>query len=170
VGAAIDGTHAILVKDNSAAGAQYKGLALSAGGKGSLLYATDFHNGKIDVWDTDFNPVTLAAGAFTDPAIPNGFAPFGIQAINGNIYVTYAKQDADRHDDVAGKGLGYVDVYDPTARCSTASCRRGRSTRRGAWRSLPRGSASSAAACSSATSATVASMRSMSRPARISVR
>ncbi len=109
----VDGTHAILVKDNSSAGAQYKGLALSAGGNGSLLYATDFHNGKIDVWDASFNPVTLAAGAFTDPDIPNGFAPFGIQAIGGNIYVTYAKQDAERHDDVAGKGLGYVDVYDP---------------------------------------------------------
>ena len=57
--------------------------------------------------------MTLPAGAFTDPKIPSGFAPFGIQAINGNIYVTYAKQDADAHDDVQGKGLGYVDVYDP---------------------------------------------------------
>jgi uncharacterized protein (TIGR03118 family) len=94
-------------------GAQYKGLALSAGGNGQLLYATDFHNGKIDVWDSGFNPVSLPAGAFTDPKIPAGFAPFGIQAINGNLYVTYAKQDADRHDDVAGKGLGYVDVFDP---------------------------------------------------------
>jgi uncharacterized protein (TIGR03118 family) len=95
------------------AGAQYKGLALSAGGNGQLLYATDFHNGKIDVWNSSFAPVTLPAGAFSDPKIPAGFAPFGIQAINGNLYVTYAKQDADRHDDVAGKGLGYVDVFDP---------------------------------------------------------
>ena len=109
----VDPTHAILVKDNSATGALYKGLALSAGGNGLLLYATDFHNGKIDVWDGTFTPVTLAPGAFTDPAIPKGFGPFGIQAINGNLYVTYAKQDADRHDDVQGKGLGYVDVYDP---------------------------------------------------------
>ena len=112
----VDGTHAILVKDNSSSGAQYKGLALSAGGNGSLLYATDFHNGKIDVWDAGFNAVTLPAGAFVDPDIPKGFAPFGIQAINGNLYVTYAKQDADRHDDVAGKGLGYVDVYDPNGK------------------------------------------------------
>ena len=112
----VDGTHAILVKDNSSFGAQYKGLALSAGGSGSLLYATDFHNGKIDVWDANFSPVTLPAGAFADPNLPNGFAPFGIQAINGNLYVTFAKQDADRHDDVAGKGLGYVDVFDPNGR------------------------------------------------------
>jgi uncharacterized protein (TIGR03118 family) len=109
-------TNAILVKDNSSKGAQYKGLALSAAGNGQLLYATDFHNGRIEIWDPGFNPVTLAPGAFTDPEIPAEFAPFGIQAINGNIYVTYAKQDADRHDDVAGKGLGYVDVYDPNGK------------------------------------------------------
>lgn len=109
----VNATNAILVKDNSSTGAQYKGLALSAGGNGQLLYATDFHNGKIDVWDSGFNPVTLPSGAFVDPTIPAGFAPFGIQAINGNIFVTYAKQDADRHDDVAGKGLGYVNVFDP---------------------------------------------------------
>ena len=60
--------------------------------------------------------MTLPAGAFNDPAIPDGFAPFGIQAIGGNLYVTFAKQDADRHDDVAGKGLGYVDVFDPNGK------------------------------------------------------
>jgi uncharacterized protein (TIGR03118 family) len=112
----VDPTQAILVKDNSSMGAQYKGLALSAGGNGQLLYATDFHNGKIDVWNSSFNPVTLPAGAFVDSDIPAGFAPFGIQAINGNIFVTYAKQDADRHDDVAGKGLGYVNVFDPNGK------------------------------------------------------
>jgi uncharacterized protein (TIGR03118 family) len=112
----VNPTNAILIKDNSSAGAQYKGLALSAGGNGQLLYATDFHNGKIDVWDSGFNPVTLPPGAFADPSIPAGFAPFGIQAINGNIFVTYAKQDADRHDDVAGKGLGYLNVFDPNGK------------------------------------------------------
>jgi uncharacterized protein (TIGR03118 family) len=107
-----DPANAIVVA-NGSAGAVYKGLALSAGGNGSLLYATDFHNNKIDVFDNAFKPVVLGAGAFTDPKIPMGFAPFGIQAINGNLYVTYAKQNAAAHDDVAGKGLGYVDVYDP---------------------------------------------------------
>lgn len=106
------GANAILKVDNSSSGAVYKGLALGAGGSGALLYATDFHNNRIDVWDGNWNVVT-PAGGFTDPKIPKGFAPFGIQAINGNIYVTYAKQDADAHDDVKGKGLGYVDVYDP---------------------------------------------------------
>jgi uncharacterized protein (TIGR03118 family) len=113
----VDATHAILVKDNSAAtGAVYKGLALGAGGGGSLLYATDFHNNKIDVWDSNFAAAVLPAGAFTDPAIPPGFAPFGIQAINGNIYVTYAKQDAVQHDDVKGKRFGYVNVFDPNGK------------------------------------------------------
>lgn len=95
----------------------YKGLALSAGGNGSLLYAADFHNNKIDVFDSTFKLVTtLPAGAFTDLKIPAGFAPFGIQAINGDIYVSYAKQDADKHDDVKGKGFGFVNVFDPNGR------------------------------------------------------
>jgi uncharacterized protein (TIGR03118 family) len=111
---AIDATHAITVVDHSGKdGAVYKGLALSAGGKGSLLYAADFHNNRIDVFDQSFKPATLASGAFSDPSLPAGFAPFGIHAIGGNIYVTYAMQDADRHDDVAGKGLGFVNVFDP---------------------------------------------------------
>ncbi|MEP6938981.1 MAG: TIGR03118 family protein [Rudaea sp.] len=109
----VDTTHAIRAVDSSAGGAIYKGLALSAGGSGQLLYATDFHNARIDVFDATFAPVTLPAGRFTDPKIPSDYAPFGIQAINGDIYVTYAKQDADKHDNVNGQGLGYVDVYDP---------------------------------------------------------
>lgn len=110
----VDATNAISVVDHSASGAIYKGLALSAGGSGSLLYAADFHNNRIDVFDDSFKPVTLAPGAFSDPTLPAGFAPFGLQAINGNIYVAYAKQDANRHDEVAGRGLGYVDAYDPS--------------------------------------------------------
>jgi uncharacterized protein (TIGR03118 family) len=112
----VDLTHAIVAKDRSSAGAIYKGLALSAGGSGALLYATDFHNNRIDVWDSSFAPAMLPAGAFTDPSIPHGFAPFGIQAINGNLYVTYAKQDADAEDDVQGKGLGYINVFDPNGK------------------------------------------------------
>lgn len=108
----IDPTHALTVVDNSPKNAIYKGLALSAGGNGNLLYATDFHNNKIDVFDSSFKPTTVL-GKFSDPFIPRGFAPFGIQAIGGDIYVTYAKQDADAEDDVAGKGLGFVDVFDP---------------------------------------------------------
>jgi uncharacterized protein (TIGR03118 family) len=109
----VDATHAIRAIDNSASGAVYKGLALSAGGNGSLLYAADFHNNRIEVFDSSFKAVTLPAGAFSDTSLPAGFAPFGLQAINGDIYVAYARQDADRHDDVAGPGLGYINVFDP---------------------------------------------------------
>jgi uncharacterized protein (TIGR03118 family) len=120
-------THAVRVVDNSkTTGAVYKGLALSAGGSGSLLYAADFHNGRIDVFDAGFKPVTLAPGAFGDPSLPAGFAPFGLQAISGDIYVSYAKQDADRHDDVKGPGLGFVNVFDPNGHLIRRVVSRGR--------------------------------------------
>jgi uncharacterized protein (TIGR03118 family) len=109
-------TEAIRVVDNSGKGAIYKGLALSANGTGARLYATDFHNARVDVFDGMFNPVTLPGTAFDDPGIPAGFAPFGIQAINGDIYVSYAKQDEDAEDDVPGPGFGFVSVFDPDGR------------------------------------------------------
>jgi uncharacterized protein (TIGR03118 family) len=89
----------------------YKGLAIDSATAGTLLYATDFHNGNVDIFDSSFHAVTIA-GAFTDPNLPAGFAPFGIQNIGGTIYVTYALQDADKEDDVAGPGNGFVDAYD----------------------------------------------------------
>lgn len=92
-------------------GAIYKGLAIDSATAGQFLYATDFHNGKVDIFDSSFHAVTIP-GSFTDPNLPAGFAPFGIQNINGTIYVTYALQDEDREDDVAGPGNGYVDAYD----------------------------------------------------------
>lgn len=110
--ASITGTTAVEMVNNSATGAVYKGLALSADGQRYLLYATDFHNAKVDVFDGKFQPVSLGTDAFKDPKIPAGFAPFGIQAINGVIFVTYAKQDKDAHDDVPGPGLGFVNAYD----------------------------------------------------------
>ncbi len=108
----VNGTNA-LVAASSPNGGIYKGLALGADGTQQLLYATDFHNDRIDVYGQTFQPVTTPGG-FVDPNLPQGFAPFGIQNINGNLYVTYAKQDADREDDVHGAGLGYVDVFDPS--------------------------------------------------------
>lgn len=92
-------------------GAIYKGLAIDSVTSGTMLYATDFHNGKVDIFDSAFHAVTIP-GAFTDPNIPAGFAPFGIQNIDGTIYVTYALQDEDQEDDVAGPGNGFVDAYD----------------------------------------------------------
>jgi uncharacterized protein (TIGR03118 family) len=91
-------------------GAVYKGLAIGMNGTGWHLYATDFHNGKVDVFDSSFalDPDT---SKFVDPGIPAGFAPFGIQNLNGHIFVTYAKQDADAHDEVDGGGLGFVSMF-----------------------------------------------------------
>lgn len=95
--------------------AVYKGLAEATGPFGPALYATNFHDGTVDVFDTNFQQVMPSSGlfGFSDPDIPAGFAPFGIQlAPSGNLlYVTYAKQNAAKHDDVAGKGLGIVDVF-----------------------------------------------------------
>jgi uncharacterized protein (TIGR03118 family) len=82
------------------------------GGGGERLYATDFHNAKIDVYDEGWRSVELADGAFVDKNLPRGFAPFGIRAIDERLFVTYALQDEDAEDDVAGKGLGVVDAYD----------------------------------------------------------
>jgi uncharacterized protein (TIGR03118 family) len=75
-----------------------------------LLYAADFHHARIDVFDQGFNLIQLS-GSFTDPEIPPGYAPFNVQELGGRLYVAYAKQDADREDEVAGPALGFVDVY-----------------------------------------------------------
>jgi uncharacterized protein (TIGR03118 family) len=110
-------TNTFTVVNRSGIGAIFKGLAIAttAGGSGDLLYATDFHNGVVDVFDSTFHQMHMA-GAFQDPNIPNGFAPFGIQNIGGSIFVTYAKQDAAAEDDVAGAHLGFVDMYDTSGK------------------------------------------------------
>jgi uncharacterized protein (TIGR03118 family) len=95
---------------SSAPGAIYKGLAIAVTPGGPRLYATDFHNGRVDVWDGSWNLVTSAA--FADPTLPAGYAPFGIQRSGDTIFVTYAKQDADAADELHGQGLGFVDAYD----------------------------------------------------------
>ncbi|HVX15013.1 MAG TPA: TIGR03118 family protein [Pirellulales bacterium] len=95
----------------SVPGAVYKGLALANNGTANELFATNFAAGTIDVFDSSFHQVTLPAGAFTDPNLPAGFAPFGIDLLNGKLYVSYAKQDAEKHDDVAGFGNGFIDIY-----------------------------------------------------------
>jgi uncharacterized protein (TIGR03118 family) len=104
-------TAAILKVDNSAAGAVYKGLAIGSNASGNFLYAANFSAGTIDVFDKNFAPASLP-GSFSDPRIPVGFAPFNIQNLEGKLYVTYAKQNAAKHDDVAGKGNGFIDVFD----------------------------------------------------------
>ncbi len=109
--AEVDAANAILVVDKSSSGAVFKGLALAANGTGHFLYATDFHNGRVDVLDATFADAKVPGG-FSDPRIPAGYAPFGIANIGGDLYVTFAEQDAARMDDVAGQGLGFVDEFD----------------------------------------------------------
>lgn len=104
-------SEAVLVVDDSEAEAIYKGLAIGSAAGSSRLYTTDFHGGTVDVYDGSFEEIE-SSSAFTDPNIPAGFAPFGIQNVNGKTYVTYAKQDEDKEDDVAGPGNGYVDVFE----------------------------------------------------------
>jgi uncharacterized protein (TIGR03118 family) len=120
----VDRNNAIIAVDNSGnnftepdplkqTGAVYKGVAIATDASGqTLLYASNFRSGHVDVFHTDFTPDTnLPTGAFTDPHLPKGYAPFDIQELNGKIYVTYALQNAEKHDDVAGQGHGFVDSY-----------------------------------------------------------
>jgi uncharacterized protein (TIGR03118 family) len=108
--------NAVLAVDNSktpnpGAGAVYKGLAFAVNENGSFLYATNFRAGTVDVFDHNYQPATTDGG-FVDPGIPAGFAPFDIKEIDGVLFVSYAKQDAQKHDDAAGPGNGFVDVFD----------------------------------------------------------
>ncbi len=104
----VDPTHAIL---EVAGFAVYKGLALAMRGAEPTLYAANFSGGAIEVFDSQFTPISLP-GSFTDPTLPSGFAPFDIKAIGSDLLVTYALLDADGHDDVPGPGNGFVDVFD----------------------------------------------------------
>jgi len=92
-------------------GASYKGIALGGDGTHFRLYAADFHNGKIDVLDNAFMP-TSVPGGFVDRNVPTGFAPFNIMNLQGNLYVSYAKQQPGSDDEAHGVGLGFVDVFD----------------------------------------------------------
>ena len=103
-------TQAQQAVDRSSVGAIYKGLAIGQVGSANFLYATDFHNNRIDVFDGTF-ALQSWPGAFMDPKLPKGYAPFGIQNIGGRIFVTYAKQDAAAEDEIAGRGRGFVDVF-----------------------------------------------------------
>jgi uncharacterized protein (TIGR03118 family) len=111
----VDATHAIVAYDDGAGGAVYKGLAIASDGAANHLYATDFHNGKVDVFDATFAKVQVAGG-FTDGTLPADYKPFGIQAVQiqgqTRIVVTFAKKDPASDDEVDGAGLGLVDVFD----------------------------------------------------------
>jgi uncharacterized protein (TIGR03118 family) len=107
---AADGTHAI-IKVNNAPNAVYKGLGMA----GSQLFAANFHDNSVDVFNSDWTP----AGSFTDATVPAGFAPFNITNVQGRLLVTFAMQNGEKHDDVSGPGNGYVDVFDPSSHTFT---------------------------------------------------
>jgi uncharacterized protein (TIGR03118 family) len=136
--AAKPGTYGIIAKDQSGnnftepdptkqTGAVFKGMAIANGtvtasnpaglifsgdtNSQSVVYVTNFRAGTVEAFDTKFSQITLTGGAFTDPNLPAGYAPFNIQVLNGKVYVTYALQNATAHDDVAGAHHGFVDVY-----------------------------------------------------------
>jgi uncharacterized protein (TIGR03118 family) len=131
------GTAAVLKVDNSvnpsaAQGAVYKGCTLADFEGNTYLYAANFRSGHIEIYDTNFNRVTFSGDRdhndrsdnrfndrFEDEQIPRGYAPFNVQNIGGSLFVTYALQDAAKHDDVAGAGHGFVDVYSPGGRLET---------------------------------------------------
>jgi uncharacterized protein (TIGR03118 family) len=114
----VDMTHAVTVYDGASVGAVYKGLAIGEDSVGNkFLYAADFHNAKVDVFNGTFTKVT-AAGGFVDASVPAGYAPFGIQNIPGSdgsahIYVSYAKQGSGILE-IVGAGFGYLAVFDAT--------------------------------------------------------
>jgi uncharacterized protein (TIGR03118 family) len=119
-------TQAFVMYDGSDEGDVYKGLAIATDHKGRThLYATDFHNARIVELDDQFDEVELPKHAFRDRDIPRGYAPFGIATIGRHLFVTYAKQDKDRHDDVAGPGHGFIDEYDLDGRLERRVASRG---------------------------------------------
>jgi uncharacterized protein (TIGR03118 family) len=112
----VDATNAIIMADRSQKpranhGAVYKGATIGEVDGQRYLFAANFRSGRIDVFDSTFTFVKMSEEAFDDDRIPPGFAPFNIQGIGRNLYVTYAKQDDMQHDEVPGDGLGFVDVF-----------------------------------------------------------
>lgn len=106
---ALDGTNAIVAvrgHDDDV----YKGATLGMANGHNFLYVTNFHKGKVETYDENFHQVNPMG--FADANIPHDFAPFGIRNFNGQIYVTYAKQAPGKHDDQAGPGNGFIDVFD----------------------------------------------------------
>jgi uncharacterized protein (TIGR03118 family) len=112
--------NAVLEVDNSEKGgpngAVYKGMTSAEIGGHRFLYVTNFRSAKVEVYDTNFKRVRFDDDAFEAEGIPHGFAPFNVQNIGGTLFVTYAKQDAARHDPVGGTGLGFVELFTPGGR------------------------------------------------------
>jgi uncharacterized protein (TIGR03118 family) len=116
----VDGTHAIVMV-NQKGKSVFKGMTMATVnvpffGPQSFLYVADFRKGRVQIYNSKFHHVPNMEELFDDDSLPNGFAPFNVQNIGGNIYVSFAQQDSDKHDEVDGAGLGYVDVFSPEGR------------------------------------------------------
>ena len=111
------GTSAVITVNTKSASV-FKGAALATlpipyGSQSTFLYVADFRKGQVQVYDSSFHHIQGIEEFFRDERLPRGYAPFNIQNIGGELYVTFAKQDAQKHDEVDGAGLGYVDVFSP---------------------------------------------------------
>src|SRR5262245_4917266 len=106
----VDPANAVIAVNNSSMGAVYKGLAIGFNRHGTFLFATNFHAGTIDMFDSNFQPVHH--DRFRDSYMPAGYAPFGIASINARLYVSAALQDEQKKDDVAGAVHGFIDIFD----------------------------------------------------------
>lgn len=104
----VDVHNAIVAVDESGAGSLFKGLTLGMNGATPLLFAADFAHGVVSAYDASFSKVN----SFTDTSLPANYAPFNVQNLNGELYVTFAQREAGATDETAGKGLGFVDVFD----------------------------------------------------------
>ena len=107
-----------VVKVDTKGASVFKGMTVATlndpiAGPTYFLYVADFRKAKVNVYDTNFNPVTLSPSWFKDSHVPPGYAPFNVQNVGGNIYVAYAKQDSAKHDEVDGPGMGFVNVFTP---------------------------------------------------------
>ena len=103
------GNTAVRMLDN-APGAAYTGVTIASHGGANYIYAANFAASKIDVYDGSWKGLTQA---FSDPNIPVGYSPFNIQTIDGLLYVTYAKKNAQTGNEEIGQGKGFIDVFNP---------------------------------------------------------
>jgi len=95
-------------------GAALASLPIPSGSSSTFLYVADFRKGRVQVYDSSFHHVGIFDELFRDEFLPRGYAPFNIQNIGGELYVTFARQDDQKHDEVDGPGKGFVDVFSPS--------------------------------------------------------
>jgi uncharacterized protein (TIGR03118 family) len=114
-----NGGPSAVIKVNTHGASTFKGMTLATvkrpdGSLANQLYVADFKKGRVEMYDGNFHRMGLSEDAFQDERVPDGYAPFNVQNIGGNIFVAFAQQDSQKHDDVPGAGHGYVDVFTTT--------------------------------------------------------